>query len=102
MAITVTAAEETARTDATSETVTTDKDTTKTETTEGWKMSEKVESVFEELKPTGGKLLYALAGGLIDRFGVSYVMQKYREFKAKENEELAKKIAEMLKDYKKE
>jgi len=102
MGITETAETETAGTEATSATETKETDTTKTETTEGWKMSEKVESVFEELKPTGGKLLYALAGGLIDRFGVSYVMQKYREFKAKENEELAKKIAEMLKDYKKE
>ncbi len=60
------------------------------------------ENIVEILKPTGGKLLYLVAGGLIDRFGINYVMDKYKEFKARENEELAKKIAEIMKNYKKE
>ena len=53
------------------------------------------DSILETLKPTGGKILYLIAGGLIDRFGINYVMDKYKEFRAKENEELAKNIAKL-------
>jgi hypothetical protein len=60
------------------------------------------ESILDILKPTYRDGIFMLAGALIDRFGVSYVLDKYKEFKARENEELAKRIADAIKEYKKE
>jgi hypothetical protein len=60
------------------------------------------ESILEVLKPTYRDGIFMLAGALIDRFGVSYVLDKYKEFKARENEELAKRIAAAIKEYKSE
>jgi hypothetical protein len=60
------------------------------------------EGILEVLKPTYRDGIFMLAGALIDRFGVNYVLDKYKEFKARENEELAKRIAEAMKEYKKE
>lgn len=60
---------------------------------------EKAGSILEVLKPRYRDGLFLLAGALIDRFGVNYVINKYKDFKARENEELTKKIAEMLKGY---
>lgn len=60
------------------------------------------ESLLDVLKPDAGKIVYLIAGGLIDRFGISYVMKKYKEVKTKENEELAIQIAKALKEYSKE
>jgi hypothetical protein len=59
-------------------------------------------SILEVLKPSYRDGLFLLAGAVIDRFGVNYVLNKYKEQRVKENEEMAKKIAEILKDYKKE
>ncbi len=56
-------------------------------------------SILEVLKPKYRDGVFMLAGALIDRFGVNYVIDRYKEFKARENEELAKKIADIMKGY---
>jgi hypothetical protein len=57
--------------------------------------------VLDRIKPTYRDGLFIIAGALIDRFGVSYVVNKYKEQKQKEREDIAKMVADMLKDYKK-
>ena len=58
---------------------------------------------LDRLKPTYRDFAVFIAGNLFDRFGVNYVMTKYREQKEKELEETSKKAAkyvvEMMKEY---
>ena len=63
----------------------------------GVKMDE-IDRILETLKPTYRDGLFLLAGVIIDEFGVKYVRKKCKEF----NEELARMVAEKLKEYEKE